>query len=138
MTLSFQSFHLFIYLRGWGPSNILQQNIKNQLAKFFYLRKNIIRTIRNHLTLMTEFINSSKNVIDLINNLHFLIINYEIMHKSFAQENYVQFYNDKMKKNDVEHKMFFIDRRYQDHKSSYRDQNRSYMKLRNAFFLKII
>ena len=78
--------------------DFLQRNIKNQFAKFFYLRKNIIQTIWNHSTLMIKFVNSSKNVIDLINNLHFLIINYEIVHKSFTHENYIQFYNDKMKK----------------------------------------
>ena len=47
---------------------------------------------------MIEFVNSSKNVIDLINSLHSSIINYETVHKSFAHENYVQFYNDEMKK----------------------------------------
>ena len=70
---------------------------------------------------MTEFVNSSKNVIDLIKNLHFSIINYEIVHRSFAHKNYVQFYNNEMKKNDVENEMFFIDRRYQNHKLNYRD-----------------
>ena len=87
---------------------------------------------------MIEFVNSSKNVIDLINNLHFSIINYETMHKSFAYENYVQFYNDKMKNDEIKNKMFFINRRYQNHRSNYRDRNRLYMKSRNVFFLKII
>ena len=93
--------------------------------------------IRNHLTLMTEFVNSSKNVIDLINNLHFLIINYETVHRSFAHENYVQFYNDEMKNDEIENEMFFIDRRYQNYRSSYRDRNRLYMKSRNVFFQKL-
>ena len=101
--------------------DFLQWNIKNQFAKFFYLRKNIIRTIWNYSTLMIEFVNLSKNVIDLINNLHFLIINYETMHKSFTHKNYVQFYNDKVKKNEIKNEMFFIDRRYQNHKSNCRD-----------------
>ena len=116
--------------------NFLQRNLKNQFAKFFYLRENIIRAIRNHSALMTELVNSSKNVVDLINNLHFSIINYETVHRSFAHENYVQFYNDEMKNDEIENEMFFIDRRYQNHKSSYRDRNRSYMKSRNAFFRK--
>ena len=85
---------------------------------------------------MTEFDNLSKNVIDLINNLHFLIISYETMHRSFAHENYVQFYNNEMKNDKIENEMFFIDRRYQNHRSNYRDRNRSYMKSRNAFFRK--
>ena len=116
--------------------NFLQRNLKNQFSKSFYLRENIIRAIRNHSALMTEFVNSSKNIIDLINNLHFSIINYETVHKSFAYENYVQFYNDEMKNDEIENEMFFIDRRYQNHKSNYRDRNRSYMKSRNAFFRK--
>ena len=116
--------------------NLLQRNLKNQFSKSFYLRENIIRAIRNHSTLMIKLVNSSKNVIDLINNLHFSIINYETVHRLFAHENYIQFYNDEMKNDEIENKMFFIDRRYQDHRSSYRDRNRSYMKSRNAFFRK--
>ena len=34
------------------------------------------------------------------------------MYKSFAHENYVQFYNDKMKNNEIENEMFFINHRY--------------------------
>ena len=116
--------------------DFLQRNIKNQFAKFFYLRENIIRTIWNYSTLMIEFVNLSKNVIDLINSLHFSIINYETMHKSFAHENYVQFYNDEMKKNETENEMFFINRRYQNHKLNYRDRKRFFMKSRNTFFRK--
>ena len=41
-----------------------------------------------------------------------------------------------MKNDEIENEMFFIDRRYQDHRSSYRDWNRSYMKSRNVFFRK--
>ena len=116
--------------------NFLQRNLKNYVAKIFYLHENIIRTIRNHSALMTELVNSSNDVIDLINNLHFSIINYETVHRSFAHENYVQFYNDEMKNDEIENEMFFIDRRYQNHRSSYRDRNRSYMKSRNTFFRK--
>ena len=114
--------------------NFLQRNLKNQFSKSFYLRENIIRTIRNYSTLMIKFVNSSKNIIDLINNLYFSIINYKTVHKSFAHENYMQFYNNEMKNNEIENEMFFIDRRYQNYKSNYRDQNRSYIKSRNAFF----
>ena len=114
--------------------NFLQRNLKNQFAKIFYLRENIIRTIQNHLTLIIEFVNSSKNVIDLINNLHFLIINYKTVHKSFAHKNYVQFYNDEMKNDEIENEMFFIDRRYQNHKSNYRDRKQFFRKSHNTFF----
>ena len=131
---SFSTFEYFVKLIE--NINLLQRNLKNQFAKIFYLRENIIRTIWNHSTLMTEFVNSSNDVINLIKNLHFSIINYETMHRSFVHENYVQFYNDEMKNDEIENKMFFIDRRYQDHRSSYRDRNRSYMKSRNAFFWK--
>ena len=107
---------------------------KKSIREIFYLRENIIWTIRNHSTLIIEFVNSSNDVINLINNLHFSIINYETVYRSFAHENYVQFYNDEIKNNEIKNKMFFIDRRYQNYKSSYHDQNRSYMKSRNAFF----
>ena len=107
---NFSTFECFVKLIE--NMNFLQRNLKNQFSKSFYLRENIIRTIRNHSALMTEFVNSSKNVIDLINNLHFLIINYETMHKSFAHENYVQFYNDETKNDEIKNEMFFIDRRY--------------------------
>ena len=133
---NFQFFNVWMLCKLIENMNFLQWNLKNQFSKLFYLRENIIRAIRNHLTLMTELVNSSKNVIDLINNLHFSIINYEIMHKSLAHKNYVQFYNDEMKNDEIENKMFFIDRRYQSHRSSYRDRNRSYIKSRNAFFWK--
>ena len=116
---SFSTFECLIKLIE--NMNLLQQNLKNQLAKFFYSRENIIRTIRNHSTLITEFVNSSDDVIDLINNLYFSIINYETVHRSFAHENYVQFYNDEMKNDEIENEMFFIDRHYQNHRSSYRD-----------------
>ena len=131
---SFSTFEYFVKLIE--NMNFLQRNLKNQFAKIFYLHENIIRTIRNHSTLMTEFVNSSNDVIDLINNLHFSIINYETVHRSFAHENYMQFYNDEMKNDEIKNEMFFINRRYQNHRSSYRDRNRSYMKSRNAFFRK--
>ena len=116
---NFSTFECFVKLIE--NMNFLQRNLKNQFSKLFYLRKNIIRAIRNHSALMTEFINLSKNVIDLINNLHFSIINYEKMHRSFAHENYVQFYNNEIKNDKIKNEMFFIDRRYQNHRSSYRN-----------------
>ena len=87
---------------------------------------------------MIKFVNLSNNICNLINNLHFLIINYETVHKLFAYKSYMQFYNDEIKNNKTENEMFFINRYYQNHKSNYRDQNRLYIKSRNMFFLKII
>ena len=43
------------------------------------------------------------------------------MHRLFAHKNYVQFYNDKMKKNEIKNEIFFINYRYQNHKLNYRD-----------------
>ena len=86
---------------------------------------------------MIKFVNLLNDVIDLINNLYFSIINYETVHKSFAHENYVQFYNDEITNDEIENEIFFIDRRYQNHKSNYRDQNYLYMKSRNVFFRKL-
>ena len=114
--------------------DLLQRNLRNQFAKAFYLHENIIRAIRGHSALMAGFVNSSNDVVGLINNLHFSIINYEAVHRSLAHENYVQFYNDEMKSDEAENEMFFINRRYQGHRPSYRDRDRSYMKSRNAFF----
>ena len=107
---SFSTFECL--MKSIENMNFLQRNLKNQFANFFYLRENIIRIVWNHLTLIIEFVNSSNDVIDLINNLYFLIINYKTVHRSFTHENYVQFYNDKMKNDEIENKMFFIDRRY--------------------------
>ena len=85
---------------------------------------------------MIKFINLSNDVINLINNLHFLIINYETMYKLFAYKNYVQIYNDEIKNDEIKNEIFFINRRYQNHKSNYHDQNRSHIKSRNTFFRK--
>ena len=116
---NFSTFECFVKLID--DINFLQRNLKNQFAKTFYLRKNIIQTIQNYLTLMIEFVNLFNDVIDLINNLYFFIINCETVHKSFVHENYMQFYNDKIKNDKIENKMFFIDCRYQNHRSNYRD-----------------
>ena len=82
---------------------------------------------------MIGFINLSNDVADLISNLHFFIINYETMHKSFAHENYVQSYNDEVKDEKIENETYFIDRRYQKNKSNFFDRGRFFMKSRNAF-----
>ena len=128
----FQFFNVRMFREIDWKHEFFATKFKNQFSKLFYLRENIIRTIRNHSALITEFVNLSKNVIDLINNLHFSIINYETVHRSFAHENYVQFYNNEMKNDKIENEMFFINRRYQNHRLNYRDQNCLYMKSRNC------
>ena len=92
--------------------DLLQRGIEHRFAEPFYLHENIIRTIRDHSAEMTEFINSSNDVVDLISNLHSFIINYETVHRSLAHENYVQFYNDEVKNEKIENETYFIDRRY--------------------------
>ena len=76
---NFLTFECFVKLIK--NINLLQQNIKNQFANFLYLHKNIIRAVRNYSALITKLVNSPKNVIDLINNLHFSIINYKTIHR---------------------------------------------------------
>ena len=132
--ISFSTFECFVKLMK--NMNFLQWNLKNQFSKIFFFCENIIRTVWNHSAMMTEFINSSNNVVDLINNLHFSIINYETMHRSFAHENYAQFYNDEMKKNKTKNKIFFIDCCYQNNRVNFRDRNRFFMKSRTTFFWK--
>ena len=127
---NFSTFECFVKLIK--NMKFLQRNLKNQFAKIFCFRENIIQIIQNYSTMIIKFTNWSKNVVDLINNLHFLIINYKIMHRLFAHKNYVQFYNNEIKKNEIKNKIFFIDCRYQKIRSDYRDQNQFFMKSRNT------
>ena len=78
--------------------NILQRNIDFQFDDQFHFRKNIIRIVRDHSAFLIEFINSIDDVINFVNNLQNLIINYETMHRFFTHEIYVQFYKNDEKK----------------------------------------
>ena len=79
--------------------NILQRNIDFQFDDQFHFRKKIIWIVRDHSAFLIEFISSADNVINLINNLQNLIMNYKAMHRSFTHEIYVQFYKNDEKKN---------------------------------------
>ena len=46
-------------------------------------RKTIIKTCRIRLTNAIDLTNSAENTSNFINNMHFFLINYETMHKSF-------------------------------------------------------
>ncbi len=59
--------------------NIIQRKLDSAYHDSIRLRKNIIRTCRNHSALIFELINSSMNISTLINTLQFSIINYEVV-----------------------------------------------------------
>ena len=90
--------------------NILQRNIDFQFDDQFHFRKNIIRIVRDHSAFLIEFINSIDDVINFVNNLQNLIINYETMHRFFTHEIYVQFYKNDEKKNEIKNETYYIDR----------------------------
>jgi hypothetical protein len=66
--------------------NIIQRKLDSVYHDSIRLRENIIWTCRNHSVLIFELINSSMNISQLINILQFSIINYEIVRKSFVQQ----------------------------------------------------
>ncbi len=84
-----------------------------------HFRENIIQTCKNHSTLIHDLTNFSANTSALINMLHINIVNYEIIVKSFIdQQQYVQNQDD-----DNEH--LFVNRRFRRDVSSFnrRDNN---------------
>ena len=111
--------------------NILQQNINFQFDDQFHFRKNIIRIVRDHSAFLIKFINSADDVVNFVNNLQNLIINYEKMHKFFTHEIYVQFYKNDEKKNETENETYYIDCNYKKEKSKMRDRDR-FFRLRNT------
>jgi hypothetical protein len=66
--------------------NTIQRELDSAYHDSIRLRENIIRTCRNHSALIFELINSSMNISKLINILQSSIINYEVVRKSFAQQ----------------------------------------------------
>ncbi len=84
-----------------------------------YLEKNIIRVCKDYLTLIHDLINFSTNTSFLINMLLINIVNYEIIVKSFInQQQYVQDQDD-----NSEH--LFVNERFRRNISSFnrRDNN---------------
>jgi hypothetical protein len=68
--------------------NTIQRELDSAYHDSIWLRKNIIRTCRDHSALIFDLINSSMNISRLINILQFSIINYEIVRKFFVQHQY--------------------------------------------------
>jgi hypothetical protein len=87
--------------------NIIQREIDSAYHGPIRLRKNIIRTCKDHSALIFELINSSMNISELINILQFSITNYEIVRKSFVQQQH-QYQQNEDEINDH----YFIDRQY--------------------------
>jgi tRNA C32,U32 (ribose-2'-O)-methylase TrmJ len=94
--------------------NIIQRELDSAYHDSIRLRKNIIRTCKDHLALIFELINSSMNISTLINILQFSIINYEIVRKSFIQQQHQYQQNE-----DEIDDQYFIDRQYRRKKSSF-------------------
>ena len=77
---------------------LLQRNIDFQFNDQFHFWKNIIWIVRNHSTFLIKFITSADDVINFVNNLQNLIINYKTVHRFFTHKIYVQFYKNNEKK----------------------------------------
>jgi hypothetical protein len=100
--------------------NTIQRDLDSAYHDSTWLRENIIRICRNHSVLIFELINSSTNTLILMNTLQSSIINYEIVRKFFAHQQYHQ--------NDEINDHYFIDRQYR------RDRNESLSDRRVEFY----
>ncbi len=97
----------------------IQREINSAYRDSIHLRENIIRACRNDSILIHDLTNFSTNTSTLISMLYINIVNYEIIVKSFIdQQQYVQNQDD-----DNEH--LFVDRRFRRDVSSFnrRDNN---------------
>jgi hypothetical protein len=92
--------------------NTIQRDLNSAYHDSIRLRKNIIRICRNHSILIYELINSSTNTSSLMNTLQSSIINYEVIRKFLAQQQYHQNENDA-------HDHYFIDKQYRRDESLY-------------------
>jgi hypothetical protein len=84
--------------------NTIQRDLNSAYHDSIRLRKNIIRICRDHSALIFELINSSMNTLTLMNILQSSIINYEIVRKSSAHQQYHQ--------NDEIDDHYLIDKQY--------------------------
>ncbi len=103
--------------------NIIQRKLDSAYHDSIWLRKNIIRTCRDHSVLIFELINSLMNISTLINTLQFSIINYEIVRKSFAQQQHQYHQNQYHQTKDEIDDQYFIDKQYRLKKSFNRREN---------------
>jgi hypothetical protein len=104
--------------------NIIQRDLNSAYHDSIRLRENIIRVCKNHSVLIFELINSSTNILILMNILQSSIINYEIVRKSFAHQQYHQ--------NDEINDHYFIDKQYR--RSEYNRRNESSFDRRIEFY----
>ncbi len=98
--------------------NTIQRELDSAYHDSIRLRKNIIRTCRDHSALIFELINSSMNISTLINILQFSIINYEIVRKSFMQQQHQYQQNE-----DEIDDQYFTNRQYRREESFNRRRN---------------
>jgi hypothetical protein len=96
--------------------NIIQRELDSAYHDSIRLRENIIRTCKDHSALIFELINSSMNISTLINTLQFSIINYEVVRKSFMQQQHQYQQNE----NEIDDQ-YFIDKQYR--REDFRDVN---------------
>jgi hypothetical protein len=78
------------FRKMWLQMNAIQRNLNSAYHDLIWLRKNIIRICKNHSALIFALINSSMNNVIFMNTLQSSIINYEIVKKSFAHQQYHQ------------------------------------------------
>jgi hypothetical protein len=99
--------------------NIIQRDLNSAYHDSTRLRENIIRICKDHSVLIFELFNSSMNIFTLMNILQSSIINYEIVRKSFAHQQYHQ--------NDEIDDHYFTDKQYRRDESSHdrRDESSS-------------
>jgi hypothetical protein len=108
--------------------NIIERDLNSAYHDSIRLRENIIRVCEDHLALIFELINSSTNTLTLMNTLQSSIINYEIVRKSSAHQQYHQ------NENEIDDH-YFIDKQYErDDESSYDRRNESSSDRRIEFY----
>ncbi len=111
----------------------IQREIDSAYRDLMHFRKNIIRAYRNYSTLIHDLINFSTNTLVLINMFHINIVNYEIIVKSFInQQQYVQDQDD-------DNEYLFVDRCFCRDVSSFnrRDNNISFRENFNSYRFRV-
>jgi hypothetical protein len=112
--------------------NIIQRELDLAFYDSIHLRENIIKICRDHFALTNDLNNVSINILNLINNLHISITNYEAIQKSI-QSNSIIYVQDLSNQND----QYFIDRQYRrDEYSNRRDEFRESDRFRISRFSK--
>jgi hypothetical protein len=106
--------------------NIIQRDLNPAYHDSTRLRENIIRACRDYSALIFGLINPSMNILILVNILQSSIINYEIVRKFSAPQQYHQ--------NDETDDHYFIDRQYRRGESSYDRRDESLSDRRVEFY----